>query len=42
MLVPETDVNVAVVACRFRWQKKTRLTNTYKQTQEFGDACVDS
>ena len=42
ILVPEIDVNVVLVACRFMWQKKTRLTDTYKQMQEFGDACVDS
>ena len=28
MFVPETDVNVAVVACRFMWQEETRPTDT--------------
>ena len=28
MFVPETDVNVAVVACRFMWQEETRPADT--------------
>ena len=26
MLVPETDVNAAVVVCRFMWLKENKLT----------------
>ena len=28
MVVPETDVNAAVVVCRFMWHKQNRLTGT--------------